>query len=79
MTFLEEDIVALMTKRVYDMSGIFGDKVKVFINGERIRIGSFLRYVDLYFKENESISKVYDKEMTNSRWEVLVTYSPTLF
>ena len=79
MDFLEDDIVALMTKRVYDMSGIFGDKVSVFINGDRIKIGSFLRYVDLYFKDNEPIVKVYDKEMTNSRWEVMVTYSPTLF
>jgi DNA topoisomerase-2 len=53
METLEDDIVALMTKRVYDMAGIFGDKLKVFINGERIKIASFLRYVDLYFKEND--------------------------
>ena len=77
MNSLEDDIVAMMTKRVYDMAGIFGDKLKVFINGERIKIGSFLKYVDLYFPEGESIIKVYDKEMTTPRWEVLVTYSTT--
>ncbi len=77
MAALEDDIVALITKRVYDMAGIFGDKLKVFVNGDRIRIPSFLKYVDLYFKETDSIVKIYDRDMTNPRWEVLVAYSPT--
>jgi DNA topoisomerase-2 len=35
MTELEEDIVSLMKKRVYDMAGLFGAKgVKVFLNGD---------------------------------------------
>lgn len=80
MSELEEDIVSLMMKRVYDMAGIFGDRLKVFLNDTRIKIASFMKYIDLYFPEQDaSIVKVYDKEMTTSRWEVLVSYSPTQF
>jgi DNA topoisomerase-2 len=34
MNELEDDIVSLMTKRVYDMAGVTDRKVKTFFNGE---------------------------------------------
>jgi len=75
MKELESDIEQLMTKRVYDMAGIYGERLKIFLNEERIKIGSFQKYVDLYLG-NDAI-KIYDKEMTTPRWEVVVSYSPT--
>ncbi len=38
MESLDNDIVALMKKRVYDMCNIMGNKVKVFLNSELIPI-----------------------------------------
>ena len=45
---LDEDIMALMSKRVYDMAGIM-PRVKVSLNDKEIDIKSFSEYVDLYF------------------------------
>ena len=46
------------------MAGIFGGRVKVSLNGQWIKINSFMKYVDLYFPQDSSVIKVYDKEMT---------------
>uniref|UniRef100_A0A0D3ELG1 DNA topoisomerase 2 n=1 Tax=Oryza barthii TaxID=65489 RepID=A0A0D3ELG1_9ORYZ len=48
MTYLEEDHVTLMWKRVVDMAGILGDSVQVEWDGVRLRINSFNDYVRLY-------------------------------
>ena len=36
MEILNEDIVSLMSKRVYDIAGNFAGKLKVFLNGKLI-------------------------------------------
>ncbi len=74
MEKLDEGIVNLMTKRVYDLAGIFAGKIKVYLNGERIQINKFEEYVDLYLNSAGS-PKLYDKNMNNDRWEVLVSFS----
>lgn len=48
MDTLDEDICALMRKRVYDLAGILGKTVKVYLNGEKLPIRTFQDYVDLY-------------------------------
>ncbi|OVA19386.1 DNA topoisomerase II [Macleaya cordata] len=48
MTHLEDDVVALMKKRVIDMAGCLGKTVKVELNGQRVPVKSFLDYVNLY-------------------------------
>lgn len=53
MTHLEEDVVALMKKRVMDMAGCLGKTVKVELNGQSIRMKSFRDYADLYLKSAE--------------------------
>lgn len=50
MTHLEDDVVALMRKRVVDMAGTLGKTVKVELDGQRVPIKSFSDYVDLYIK-----------------------------
>jgi DNA topoisomerase-2 len=48
METLDDDIVSLMTKRVYDLAGCTPASVKVKLNGKVIDVKNFLSYVDLY-------------------------------
>lgn len=50
MDCLEEDVVALMKKRVMDIAGTLGKTVKVELNGKRIPVKAFQDYVSLYLK-----------------------------
>lgn len=50
MTWLEEDVVALMKKRVIDVAGCLGKTVKVELNGQPFHFKSFSNYCDLYLK-----------------------------
>lgn len=45
MTHLEDDVVALMKKRVIDMAGCLGKTVKVELNGKRVPVKTFAEYV----------------------------------
>jgi DNA topoisomerase-2 len=47
MDAIDDDTVSLLKRRVYDMAGIVRD-VKVYLNGERLKIKNFKQYVDLY-------------------------------
>ena len=57
---LDEDIFALMSKRVHDMAGIL-PKVKVILNEKEIDIKSFSEYVDMYFDQDSSPQKIFDR------------------
>ncbi|POM71086.1 DNA topoisomerase 2, partial [Phytophthora palmivora] len=48
LDFLNDDIVALFKKRVYDVAGVSGKGLNVYLNGEKIPIKSFPQYVALY-------------------------------
>lgn len=50
MDHLEDDVVALMKKRVLDLAGTLGKSVKVELNGVRVPIKSFSDYVDMYLQ-----------------------------
>ncbi|XP_009980526.1 PREDICTED: DNA topoisomerase 2-alpha, partial [Tauraco erythrolophus] len=77
MKTLDKDIVALMSRRAYDIAGSTKD-VKVFLNGQRLPVKGFRSYVDLYLKdkvdETGNTLKVIHEEV-NSRWEVCLTLS----
>ncbi|XP_064030323.1 DNA topoisomerase 2-alpha [Pogoniulus pusillus] len=77
MQTLDKDIVALMSRRAYDIAGSTKD-VKVFLNGQRLPVKGFRSYVDLYLKdkvdETGNTLKVIHEEV-NSRWEVCLTLS----
>ena len=75
MTHLEDDTVALMCKRVYDVAGSIGKDTKIFLNGERLKVKGFSDYVDLYLEGRENAPKVFEK--VNDRWEVCVSISDT--
>ncbi|KAF9675568.1 hypothetical protein SADUNF_Sadunf09G0045700 [Salix dunnii] len=82
MTHLEEDVVALMKKRVVDMAGCLGKTVKVELNGNRVPVKSFQDYVHLYLNSaSESVSErpksFYEK--VGERWEVCVSLTEGQF
>ena len=72
MEALEEDTVALMRRRVYDLAGILGKGVKVFLNGTRLPIKTFQEYVDQYLGPKENgVPRIYEK--FSDRWEVCIS------
>ncbi|EFH55330.1 hypothetical protein ARALYDRAFT_901604 [Arabidopsis lyrata subsp. lyrata] len=82
MTELENDVVALMSKRVFDIAGCLGQTVKVELNEKRVPIKSFSDYVDLYLSaasksRTEPLPRMNEK--VNDRWEVCVSLSDGQF
>ncbi|KAJ3018452.1 DNA topoisomerase 2 [Thoreauomyces humboldtii] len=81
MTELDNDIVALLTKRVYDMAGVVKN-VKVYLNDERIKIKNFKEYVKLYL---DSVFGKSDTKTTilcdvpDPRWEICFALSEGQF
>lgn len=68
---LDNDIVSLMKKRVYDVAGV-NSSLKVYLNGIKLNIKSFKDYVALYPSDaNCPIAH----ERLNDRWEVAITAS----
>ncbi|CAL5226164.1 g8989 [Coccomyxa viridis] len=76
MIVLEEQTVSLMRKRVFDLAGVLGKTVKVFLNGQRLPIKSFKDYVDLYVKDKDA-PRVHER--VNDRWEVCICASEGQF
>ncbi|CAB0028142.1 unnamed protein product [Trichogramma brassicae] len=77
MDKLDDDVVALMSRRAYDIAASTRG-VKVFLNGTRVPIKNFKDYVDLYIKGKEDdagnpLKVIY--ENCNPRWEVAITMS----
>ncbi|XP_068431670.1 DNA topoisomerase 2-beta [Clinocottus analis] len=77
MEKLDKDIVALITRRAYDVAGSCRG-VKVTLNGKKLPITGFRSYVDLYVKDKLDETGVALKvvnETVNDRWEVCLTLS----
>lgn len=79
MERMDRDIVALMTKRAYDMAGTSDSKVRIFLNGERINCKNFEDYCDMYLKidENKDLPKIVEKKQ--ERWEIIASLSDGQF
>ena len=50
MDGMDDDIIALFTRRAYDMAGCTHQSVKVYLNGKKLPANKFADYVDLYLK-----------------------------
>ncbi|XP_046874585.1 DNA topoisomerase 2-beta isoform X2 [Hypomesus transpacificus] len=77
MDKLDKDIVALVTRRAYDIAGSCKG-VKVMLNGKKLPVTGFRSYVDLYVKDKLDETGVALKvvnEAVNERWEVCLTMS----
>jgi DNA topoisomerase-2 len=78
MVGLDPDTTNLLKKRVYDMAGVLGKKVKVILNGEQLPVRDFSQYVDMYLADQEEPTKIIEKQQS-SNWEVIVSLSDTEF
>ncbi|CAL1584231.1 unnamed protein product [Knipowitschia caucasica] len=77
MEKLDKDIVALLTRRAYDIAGSCKG-VKVSLNGKKLPVSSFRNYVDLYVKDKvdeTGVSLKVVNEAVNERWDVCLTMS----
>jgi len=72
---LSEDFIALLKKRVYDISAITDKSLKVKYNSTLIPIKNFQNYIDLYIGNKEESKRVYEE--MGDRWEIAVALSPT--
>ncbi|KAF2493216.1 type II DNA topoisomerase [Lophium mytilinum] len=83
MTAMDDDFEALAKRRVYDLAGTIKG-VKVWLNGKRVQVNSFRKYMELYTKaiakdqgkdasqsdESESQTSVIITDNPHERWEV---------
>ncbi|KJE90404.1 DNA topoisomerase II [Capsaspora owczarzaki ATCC 30864] len=73
MDYLDDDIVGLFRRRVYDIAGCMRG-LKVYLNDNLIPIRSFVDYVKLYLPDAPLNSIAHER--VSDRWEVCVTVAP---
>ncbi|KAM0687539.1 DNA topoisomerase 2 [Conglomerata obtusa] len=78
MSKLDDDVVSLLKKRVFDLSGIV-KKIKVYLNEERLEIRSFVDYCKLYLKNDEEEPNNLIHTVVNNRWEIVFIPSEEQF
>ena len=74
MESLTDDMYKIMEKRAYDVCACTPKNVSVFLNGKKLEIKAFDKYVELYLGSNKTDNpRVHDY---NDRWEVVAAPSP---
>jgi len=71
MRGFDDDIIALFSKRVFDVAGCASKGLKVYLNDTRIDIASFKDYVAMYLPPEAP--RVHEK--ISDRWEVVIADS----
>jgi DNA topoisomerase-2 len=72
---LSPDLVALLKKRVYDISAVTDKTLKVKYNSQLIPVKNFEQYISFYIGDKTEKPRVY--ESTNERWEYAAALSPS--
>jgi DNA topoisomerase-2 len=72
---LTTDLIALLKKRVYDISAVTDKSIKVKYNSAIIPTKNFEQYINLYIGEKTVNPRVYEE--TDPRWEYAVALTPT--
>lgn len=70
---LTDDMLALLYKRVYDMTATTDKTVSVFLNEKKLETKQFEQYMDLYIGKKSETPRIY--EQVNDRWELAVCLS----
>ena len=82
MDKLDNDIISLFIKRVYDMSGVTPKSVNVYYNEEKIDIRNFQDYISMYtnaIKDEDEEDEIIYYEQPNERWEIGMSLSESQF
>lgn len=72
---LSGDMMALLQKRVYDISAITDKSIRVKYNSSIIPTKNFEQYVNLYIGDKSASPRVHEE--MNHRWEYCVALTPT--
>lgn len=72
---LSTDMIALLRKRIYDISAVTDKSIKVKYNSNIIATKNFQQYIDLYIGSKTEAPRVYEE--ANERWEYAVGLTPT--
>ena len=75
ISVLPPDLIALLKKRVYDISAVTDKIIKVKYNSTIIPTKNFEQYINFYIGEKATNPRVYETE--NTRWEYAVALTPT--
>lgn len=81
MKEIDSDLESVFKRRVYDLAACVKN-VKVFLNGERIKVRSFKQYIEMYINSNDSDDNMKPPiihDIVNDRWEVAFTVSDGQF
>ncbi|KIY62781.1 type II DNA topoisomerase [Cylindrobasidium torrendii FP15055 ss-10] len=82
MEGIDEDAASLLQKRVYDMCGTTKG-VKVFLNGERLKINTWKAYVGLYLNpasgDDKSKPTIIVDDNCDPRWQIAFAVSEGSF
>lgn len=88
MDKIDDDLVSVLQRRVYDVAGCLRD-VKVVLNKERLHIRSFKNYVEMFTtalsknsapdEEGAEKKPVIVHEIVNDRWEIAFSVSDSSF
>lgn len=90
MTALDDDILSVLRRRVYDLCGTVRDCL-VFLDGKKLPVRNFKGYVDMYVKAIQDRSPVLARdgelgnytsvvhEVLNERWEIAFAVSDGTF
>jgi len=73
---LSADMVALLKKRVYDISAVTDKTIKVKYNSALVPTKNFEQYISLYIGDKTASQRVYEED-PNSRWEYAVALTPS--
>jgi DNA topoisomerase-2 len=72
---LTPDMIALLKKRVYDISAVTDKTIKVKYNTELVPVKCFEQYISMYIGEKSVAPRVYEAD--GERWEYAVALTPT--
>jgi DNA topoisomerase II len=74
LTGLDEHMISLFKRRVYDVAAITNRSVNVKYNSELVPIKNFQNYVDMYIGSKSDTQRIYEE--VNKRWEYAVCLAP---
>jgi DNA topoisomerase-2 len=68
---MTSDIMALFSKRVYDLAICTNKNVNIFLNDEKISCKDFTKYVKMYYENDPKNLTMYE---SGSRWKICAIY-----
>lgn len=72
---LSDDMASLMRRRVWDATAVTDPDVVVWLDGKKLDVKSFERYIDLYVGGKGEAQRVYEKIANVQGWEIAVALS----